>query len=159
MRGIPQIYAGDEIGMPGGDDPDNRRDFPGGFPGDKRNAFTAPGRSEEEQKVFEQVRTLLHLRQQHPALRLGRYLHIFSDDQTFVYVRDFGGAAAAPERLLMVMNNADQPRTVEININDTVLAHAHRLSKLLAEHEATLTTGNKVSVPLPARSLSIYRVD
>ncbi len=159
MRGIPQIYAGDEIGMPGGDDPDNRRDFPGGFPGDKRNAFTAQGRSEDEQKIFEQVRTLLHLRQQHPALRLGKYLHIFSDDHTFVYVRDFGGAAAAPERLLMVMNNAAQPRTVEININDTVLAHAHRLSKLLAEHDARLTTGSKISVQLPARSLSIYRVD
>ena len=40
MRGVPQLYAGDEIAMPGGDDPDNRRDFPGGFPGDTRNAFT-----------------------------------------------------------------------------------------------------------------------
>jgi glycosidase len=34
MRGMPQIYYGDEIGMPGGNDPDNRQDFPGGFPGD-----------------------------------------------------------------------------------------------------------------------------
>jgi glycosidase len=31
MRGMPQIYRGDEIGMPGGPDPDDRRDFPGGF--------------------------------------------------------------------------------------------------------------------------------
>src|SRR6202000_2764432 len=33
VRGIPQLYYGDEIGIPGGGDPDNRRDFPGGFPG------------------------------------------------------------------------------------------------------------------------------
>ncbi len=33
LRGIPQLYYGDEIGMTGGDDPDNRHDFPGGFPG------------------------------------------------------------------------------------------------------------------------------
>ena len=31
MRGMPQIYSGDEIAMHGGDDPDDRRDFPGGF--------------------------------------------------------------------------------------------------------------------------------
>ena len=34
MRGMPQIYSGDEIAMMGGEDPDNRRDFPGGFGGD-----------------------------------------------------------------------------------------------------------------------------
>ena len=31
VRGIPEIYYGDEIGMKGGADPDNRRDFPGGW--------------------------------------------------------------------------------------------------------------------------------
>ena len=40
LRGIPELYYGDEIGMPGGGDPDNRRDFPGGWPGDPKNAFT-----------------------------------------------------------------------------------------------------------------------
>lgn len=44
-RGIPLIYYGDEIGMPGGADPDNRRDFPGGWPGDPRDAFLAKGRT------------------------------------------------------------------------------------------------------------------
>src|SRR5258708_9728735 len=48
-RGIPMIYYGDEIGMRGGDDPDNRRDFPGGFPADAHNAFEAAGRTPEEE--------------------------------------------------------------------------------------------------------------
>src|SRR5204862_5007025 len=51
-RGIPMIYYGDEIAMPGGNDPDNRRDFPGGWREDTRNAFTAPGRTPAEQDVF-----------------------------------------------------------------------------------------------------------
>ena len=42
-RGIPLVYYGDEIALPGGGDPDNRRDFPGGFQGDARNAFEAGG--------------------------------------------------------------------------------------------------------------------
>src|SRR4029453_766960 len=40
VRGIPQLYYGEEIALEGKDDPDNRRDFPGGFPGDTHNAFT-----------------------------------------------------------------------------------------------------------------------
>jgi glycosidase len=164
MRGIPQIYAGDEIAMPGGDDPDNRRDFPGGFPGDSRNAFTAEGRTVDEQKVFAKVRTLLHLRQQHPALRQGRYVHIFSDDRTFVYVRDFhepskGQEAQPAECLLMLMNNADQPRTVEVEIGDTMLAQTQTLTRISAEHDAVLSPGSKIKAELPARSLSIYKVD
>jgi glycosidase len=164
LRGIPQIYAGDEIGMPGGDDPDNRRDFPGGFPGDNRNAFTAEGRTSDEEKIFTSVRSLLHLRQQHPALRRGKYIHIFSDDSTFVYLRDFPAerkrkTIERPERLLMLMNNAGQPRTVNIDIGDTMLAQARGLTKILAEHDAVLREGPKIQVELPARSLSIYQVD
>lgn len=161
MRGIPQIYAGDEIGMPGGEDPDNRRDFPGGFPGDSHNAFTAEGRTADEQKIFSHVRTLLHLRQQHPALRRGQYVYIFSDDRTFIYVRDFQGGKATkedPERLLILMNNADQPRVVEVEVGDTILADAKTLTRISAEQDATVVPGPKIHTELPPRSLSIYAV-
>ena len=160
MRGIPLIYAGDEIGMPGGGDPDNRRDFPGGFPGDSRDAFTAQGRSPDEQQIFKQVRGLLHFRQQHAALRRGTYIHIFSDVQTFAFARDFvGDGAQSPEKLFMVMNNAGQSRTVEIDLKDTQLEHTRRLIKLLAGNDATFISETKISITLPARTLSIYRVE
>lgn len=164
MRGIPQIYAGDEIGMPGADDPDNRRDFPGGFPGDTHNAFTAAGRTADEERIFNHVRSLLHLRQQHPALRWGRYIHIFGDGNTLVYVRDFYQIGKylkkkTPERLLLLMNNADQPRTVEVGISDTLLDEVKVLKKVMAEHDVILSPGSKIKVELPARSLSIYSVE
>ena len=44
MNRIPQLYYGTEILMNGTKektDGDVRKDFPGGFPGDKQNAFTA----------------------------------------------------------------------------------------------------------------------
>ena len=53
MRGIPQIYYGDEIGMRGDKsigDGDIRRDFPGGWKGDKQNAFTESGRTAEQKE-------------------------------------------------------------------------------------------------------------
>jgi glycosidase len=69
LRGIPELYYGDEIGMPGGGDPDNRRDFPGGWPEDEHNAFLRQGRTPEQEQIFETVQTLLRLRQEHEALR------------------------------------------------------------------------------------------
>ncbi len=67
MRGMPQIYSGDEIAMKGGDDPDNRRDFPGGFPGDAQSAFTGP--TVEQAGMEEWVRDLLKLRRARRAAR------------------------------------------------------------------------------------------
>ncbi|MER3500678.1 MAG: alpha-amylase [Candidatus Fervidibacterota bacterium] len=63
-RGSVQWYYGDEIGMEGGDDPDNRRDFPGGFAGDLRDAFSPKGRLPEEERLWQSVRRLFHLRRQ-----------------------------------------------------------------------------------------------
>jgi glycosidase len=62
LRGIPQLYYGDEIGMPGGADPDNRHDFPGGWSGDPKNAFTTDGRTQQQQQIFSYVQKLLRLR-------------------------------------------------------------------------------------------------
>ncbi len=67
-RGVPMIYYGDEIGMHGGGDPDNRRDFPGGWPGDAHDAFHKSGRTPEEEEIFTHVRRLIELRKTNPAL-------------------------------------------------------------------------------------------
>src|SRR5437660_10562914 len=60
MRGTPQLYYGDEIAMQGGDDPDNRRDFPGEFPADGINAFTT--RNETQRSGFAHQKLLGQLR-------------------------------------------------------------------------------------------------
>lgn len=159
LRGIPEIYYGDEIGMAGGDDPDNRRDFPGGFPGDKHDAFTSEGRTPPEQSVFTHVRDLLHLRQQFPALRRGELIHIFSDDQVLAYVRQCAGPNGSIEQLLVVMNNADQSRTLELNISDTPIAKARSITTLMGTGRAELVNGPGIEVPLASRSLSIYQLN
>ena len=89
IRGIPQIYSGDEIAMSGGnDDPDNRRDFPGGFPGDQHNAFTQSGRTPDEQDVYAHVQGLLKLRRDHPALRIGEQKHTVVTDDYYLFTRE-----------------------------------------------------------------------
>jgi glycosidase len=78
MRGIPQLYYGDEIAIQGGGDPDNRRDFPGGFPNDARDAFTERGRTFDELTVFEHVRKLTALRRELEPLRRGALAQLYA---------------------------------------------------------------------------------
>jgi glycosidase len=86
-RGTPLVYYGDEIAMPGGNDPDNRRDFPGGWREDPRNAFEASGRSAVEQGVWSHLQTLLTLRAARPEMRRGRMENLHVGDQAWVYRR------------------------------------------------------------------------
>ena len=114
MRGIPQIYYGDEIGMPGGGDPDNRRDFPGGFAGDPRNGFTAEGRTEQQQLTFENLKRMLALRKAHPALRAGTTRVLVAAGPVLAYLREAEG-----ERALVAFNSSDVEVAVEVDLAGT----------------------------------------
>lgn len=75
IKRIPQIYYGTEILLGGEKEKSDghvRQDFPGGFPGDKSNAFTAEGRAEEQQQMFEWLRTVLHWRKGNIKVLEGR---------------------------------------------------------------------------------------
>lgn len=152
LRGIPQIYSGDEIGLEGGADPDNRRDFPGGFPGDMHNAFTAAGRNAEQQDVFTLVQTLLALRKDHPALRTGKQWHIGWDDSYYAFLRE-----SAEDRLLVVYNNAPSTRELVIPIDNTPIENAHSLGAIFGNASADLS-GGRLRIALPARTLAIFSV-
>src|ERR1035438_1022290 len=152
LRGIPQIYSGDEIALPGGKDPDNRRDFPGGFPGDAQNAFTASGRTPEQQDVFAFVKSLLTLRKQHPALRTGKQWHISWDGTYYAFVREL-----PEEKLLVVYNNATSPRALEIPIDGTTLETAQKFQSIFGNTTAELKD-SKVQVSVPAQSIAIFSV-
>ena len=152
LRGIPQIYSGDEIAMPGGGDPDNRRDFPGGFPGDPRDAFTNSGRTAEQQETFAHVQSLLALRKAHPALRTGKQWHIGWDDNYYAFLREL-----PQEKLLVVFNNAGSARDLHIPVADTPLDGAQELQEIFGGAAAQIA-GGEVRVTLAARSLGVFKV-
>jgi neopullulanase len=154
LRGIPQIYSGDEIAMPGGDDPDNRRDFPGGFPGDAHSAFTASGRTAEQQDVFAHVRSLLALRQSHAALRTGKQWHIGWDNTYYAFLRE---SPQGDDKLLVVYNNAPNKTALNIPVEGTPLETARQLQTVFGDTSAALVNG-KVRVSLPAQTLAVFSV-
>ena len=112
-RGTPILYYGDELAMLGGTDPDNRRDFPGGFPGDQRNAFDPSGRTESEQQVWDHVAKLGALRKSHGALRTGKSYDLLDNEQQFAYARTDDN-----DVFIVVINNDDQAEWVEFPLDD-----------------------------------------
>jgi glycosidase len=153
LRGIPQIYSGDEIAMPGGDDPDNRRDFPGGFPGDQRSTFTAAGRAPEEQDVYAHIQGLLQLRRQHPALREGQQKHVAVSDDYYIFARE-----TADERLLVVFYKGDVPKTVTVDLTDTSIANAKGFASVNSAPAARVQ-GTKLELHLTPQSVAIYKIN
>lgn len=111
VRGIPQLYYGDEIAMRGGNDPDNRRDFPGGWREDARNAFEESGRNPEENDVYNHVRRVARLRAELEPLRRGRMVHLTVDDGTYAFAR-----LTDRKTVVVVFNNRAQPASVDFAV-------------------------------------------
>jgi neopullulanase len=153
LRGIPEIYYGDEIGMPGGGDPDNRRDFPGGWIGDTNNAFTQAGRTREQQEIFSCVQALLKLHHEHTALRGGWLWHLASDETSYVFARE-----SEEERLVAAFNNADQPRELRVPLGDTPAQRASVIDLLFGDAKVELA-GKEIRITMPGQSLSIFSLN
>jgi glycosidase len=153
LRGIPELYYGDEIGMPGGGDPDNRRDFPGGWIGDQNDAFTQAGRTHEQQDIFSYAQELLRIRREHAALRGGQLWHLASDESAYVFLRE-----SEEERVVVAFNNADKPREMSIPMQGTPMQNAAGLSALFGGAKAEVA-GSNLHISMPVQSLSIFSVN
>ncbi len=126
-RGTPLLYYGDELAMPGGGDPDNRRDFPGGFPDDARNAFEKSGRTAVENAVFEHVKRLAELRRLIPALRRGSLIQLYDEEQQTAFARVEGD-----QGIVVAFNNDTKPATINVRL-DNVPVHGDRVFPLYGD--------------------------
>ena len=150
-RGTPLLYYGDELAMEGGGDPDNRRDFPGGFPGDRRDAFTKAGRTAVENDVFEHLRRLGRLRLELAPLRGGSLLHLLDDEQQTAFARTAGG-----QTVIIAFNNDTKPATFQFDVSMTTLGEGARLVDRLEVVKTDLrVNAGTLKLALPARSASI----
>ena len=152
-RGTPLLYYGDEIAMPGGNDPDNRRDFPGGFTGDMRNAFTTTGRTAQENDVWNHLAKLGALRKTLEPLRRGRSLDLVDEEQQFVYARLTDKAA-----IIVIFNNDTKP--AEVNFDISFISRQIGVNATLADALGNLpeirVNDGKVRATIPARSAGVY---
>lgn len=134
-RGIPQIYYGTEILMAADKSEGDgylRRDFPGGWKGDKVNCFTREGRTELQNEAFDYTRKLLNFRKGNEAICKGTMKHFAIRNGIYVYERKYNDSS-----VVVVMNGTDENQTLNLA----------PYKEVLPKSEATdFITGKKVAL-------------
>jgi glycosidase len=151
IRGTPLIYYGDEIAMRGGGDPDNRLDFPGGFPGDQQSAFTPDGRTPEQASVHDHVRQLLALRRELAPLRRGDLKVLHTAPESWACVRQSGDA-----KVLVLFNNGAQPLELTLSTAAIGLDQGRVLQERFPGTTRTEPVGGQLRFQVPPRSAMIW---
>ncbi len=162
MRGTPQIYYGDELAMTGGGDPNNRHDFPGGFPGDRNDSFTAAGRTPVQNEVHDWVEGLLHFRDSQPVFGDGGQQDIVFNTTTLVYLRarnlNEGCRPGDTERVLVAVNDGNTAEALKIDPADTALSGCTHFVSAAGTHAPAALKAGQVTVMLGPRQMAIYKV-
>lgn len=103
MPRIPHFYVGDEILMTSEtkvrDDNSYRHDFPGGWAGDRINAFTGKGLTARQKEAQDFVRKLVNWRKNTPLIHHGKLMHYGPEQNTYVYFRYDG-----TKKVMVAMN-------------------------------------------------------
>ncbi|MFI0427528.1 MAG: glycoside hydrolase family 13 protein [Flavobacterium sp.] len=113
VRGIPQVYYGSEIGMAGDKglgDGDIRRDFPGGWTGDKNNAFLKSERTAEQEKFHAFTSKLFNWRKNKTVIHTGKTTHYIPENNVYVYFR-----YNEKESVMVIVNNNPEKQVFKTN--------------------------------------------
>lgn len=132
----PQLYYGTEILMNGTKevtDGNVRKDFPGGFPGDKANCFTAEGRTWAQNDMFNWLSRLLHWRQGNEAIIHGKQVQFTPRKGVYVIARQAKG-----QNVLTVVNGTSEPAQMEVKRYAEIIGQATEATDIL--------TGRKVAL-------------
>lgn len=152
IRGIPQLYYADEIGMQGEKskgDGDIRRDFPGGWPGDTQNAFSQNGRTKIQKEYFDFTKNLLNWRKTKEVIHSGKLMHFAPQDGTYAYFR-----YNASEVVVVILNKNNEGKTIETS----------RFKEIMSDYKTgrEIISGEQLSdiskITVPARSAVIVEL-
>ncbi len=136
MPGIPLIYYGDEVGLAGAGDPDNRRPFPEGEP-----------LIEARQHLLQHVQALGQIRREHPVLRRGQRRTIQVEEGLYAYVRELDSSVS-----LVVLARDGGEITVAL---PTSFSEGDTLRSLLDNTVVTVSQG-RISLALPRNGSAIF---
>ena len=148
-RGIPQMYYGDELLMHGskeGSDGFVRRDMPGGFPGDKVNAFVDAGRTDMQREAWNFISRLANWRRSNEVISKGSLKHFMPENGVYVYQRSYKG-----KRVVVMMNGTDSENVIDGTIYREIMPEGTTLTDILSGEKITIAR----EMRLPARALYI----
>lgn len=134
---IPQLYYGTEVLMNGTKevtDGNVRRDFPGGWSGDKHNCFTPQGRTKAENSMFDWLSRLLHWRQGNKVIRMGRQTQFIPYKGIYVVARQHEGRT-----VLTVLNGLRSATVMPVERYAEVIGAANQATDILTGRKIDLS--------------------
>lgn len=151
-RGIPQIYYGTELaashrGQRG--DGIRRSDFPGGWAGDRKNAFTGERLSTDERDTLKFFQKLLNWRKTAPAIHDGRLVHFGPLEGIYAYFR-----IADNQTIMVLINNAKTLQSVDFQRFKEVIGASKMASNVLESQMIDLTK----PFSIPKKSAVIFEL-
>ncbi|WP_460911110.1 glycoside hydrolase family 13 protein [Spirosoma areae] len=152
MRGIPHWYYGTEILMNGTKNPTDaevRKDFPGGFPGDRANKFETAGRNNRENEAVQYVRKLATYRRNNPVVQSGKLMQFVPQEGTYVYFR-YDNA----KTVMVATNTGDK----EISLDTARFAERMKGTKSARNVVTDETLTDLAFVKLPAKSAVVLEL-
>ncbi|QZE15701.1 glycoside hydrolase family 13 protein [Halosquirtibacter laminarini] len=153
MRGVPQIYYGTEIlakSEHGGDHGYLRIDFPGGWEGDAKNAFTGKGLSKDEAAAQKFMKTLLNWRKNNSIIANGKLMHYAPQNGTYVYFR-----YTKKGKVMVIMNKNSDVSSLDTSRFHEMIQPGDSANDILTGE--TVTFEDKIQIP--SRSVKIYELD
>src|SRR5574344_1378676 len=138
----PQIYYGTEILMNGTKevtDGNVRKDFPGGFYGDKQNAFTEEGRTKAQNNMFSWTSRLLHWRQNAEEITKGRQTQFCPYKGVYVIARQYNGKSS-----LTILNGTNESATFQASRYTEIIGNAKTAKDVITGKE--MSVGNDIKL-------------
>lgn len=144
MRGIPQIFSGDEMMFRSKDLSQGhgglRVDFPGGWVGDEVDLFDPAQRDEIQRDVFDYTRRLFRWRKDKAVIHSGRTVHFLSRDNTYAYFR-----YDDTDAVFVFINNAPEPRYVPWSNYAEIAASLHDGRDVITGEACTVSDATAVA--------------
>lgn len=138
-RGIPQLYYGTELLMNGTkkiSDGYIRLDMPGGFPGDKVDAFTREGRTDLQNEAWDYLSRLLQWRrgEANDVIAKGTLKHFMPQNGIYAYERRLGD-----KQVVVLLNGQSEPNTVTMERTLEILPYGKTMRDLVSGKDVTIT--------------------
>ena len=140
---IPQLYYGTEILMNGTKeitDGNVRKDFPGGFPGDTVNKFTAEGRTKAENEMFNWLSRLLHWRQGNEVITKGKQTQFIPYNGVYVIARQYNG-----KTVMTILNGKRSDNSLKVERYAEIIGSTTSATDVITGQKVDLGSDIKLS--------------
>ena len=139
FEGVPYIYYGDEAGLEGGKDPENRKTYPW---------------KNEDMEIMDFYRHCGQFRNRNKVFTLGDTEFIYlGNDEVFAYIR-----YNDDDRELIILNRSDKKQTININLKTNCIEEESIIYSLINNAEKTVSVDGRFTINIDSKSYRIFKI-